>query len=85
MLDSHFEHFSNTALRGKPDPLPAVLGPFKKRGQRLAYRMEPSSRKLVRRAPRSTRTLSRGKIWPRKSLKTTGLDRAKGCAPQFKV
>ena len=35
MRDGHFEHLSNSA--GKPDPLPADLGLFKSRGQRLAH------------------------------------------------
>ena len=34
MRDGHFEHLSNSAGR---DPLPADLGLFKSRGQRLAH------------------------------------------------
>jgi hypothetical protein len=35
MPDGHFEHLSHSA--GKPDPLLAVLGPFKGGEQRLAH------------------------------------------------
>ena len=84
MLDSHFEHFSNTALRVSRIRFRRFQGPSK---AGTAPRLPDGTfvQKACAKSPAFDQNPFARKIWPRKSLKTTGLDRAKGCAPQFKI